>query len=560
MTGASMCYKRFLYVTILCAGVNSVHGLQKVRDLCTAAEDHLLNAFVFEARNEKEEHARARSRAVIGNVAGTLAAAGLLGHALWLRHKTKRPLIASGQLSFQHGLVAFGALGSLAFGQYYGRHVRQADRKKREEEDKKNKAELDAQRAAKKKAHDDAEAAREAKRLQDEKKKAQDDAEAERKRKEGVRECDICGVEHERSAFYTLQGWQGEQGCGHTFCKDTLNGILARVLKEKSSATLRCPDSSCKLRLVFCDVEKFATRNDAERLNAILFQENLHQGEEKERKSGVEKEVVIDCTRTNCPSVYVIIQRGDESAVVPCPVPECRRSHCSKCRKHHELRNNERVISCEEAEKRIKQKEGGGTGATGEEKKKQEEESAKWIAENTKQCPQCKTSINKNEGCNHMTCSRGNCRHEFCWICMGPWSTHGRNFYNCPFTKVCPHAGCGHTIRRTVLGTSDQERTALAKETCSKCQQDFCWECREPWPHSAHSHCEFRPPLPVEEVPAGQELTEAQCRAQFGLTLRQVQHMAIGLRTNDFRGDEARHWNGLSQAQQALVHKHFRTR
>eukprot|EP01034_Spumella_vulgaris_P024380 gene24380-30721_t len=49
-------------------------------------------------------------------------------------------------------------------------------------------------------------------------------------------------------------------------------------------------------------------------------------------------------------------------------------------------------------------------------------ESAKWIFANTKKCPKCNTRIEKNQGCNHMTCRQ--CKHEFCWICMGNWAKH----------------------------------------------------------------------------------------------------------------------------------------
>lgn len=28
-----------------------------------------------------------------------------------------------------------------------------------------------------------------------------------------------------------------------------------------------------------------------------------------------------------------------------------------------------------------------------------------------------------------MTCKK--CKHEFCWVCMGPWSEHGTAWYSC---------------------------------------------------------------------------------------------------------------------------------
>lgn len=54
---------------------------------------------------------------------------------------------------------------------------------------------------------------------------------------------------------------------------------------------------------------------------------------------------------------------------------------------------------------------------------------ANWISANTKECPNCASTIEKNGGCNHMSCRK--CRHEWCWICAGPWSQHGNSWYNC---------------------------------------------------------------------------------------------------------------------------------
>lgn len=54
-------------------------------------------------------------------------------------------------------------------------------------------------------------------------------------------------------------------------------------------------------------------------------------------------------------------------------------------------------------------------------------ESANWILVNTKRCPKCEKRIDKNGGCNHMSCP---CGHQFCWICMKNWKGHkGCNAY-----------------------------------------------------------------------------------------------------------------------------------
>lgn len=47
---------------------------------------------------------------------------------------------------------------------------------------------------------------------------------------------------------------------------------------------------------------------------------------------------------------------------------------------------------------------------------KQEKQTEEWIQSHTKACPKCHSRIEKNKGCNHMTCL--NCKHEFCWYCF----------------------------------------------------------------------------------------------------------------------------------------------
>jgi len=49
-------------------------------------------------------------------------------------------------------------------------------------------------------------------------------------------------------------------------------------------------------------------------------------------------------------------------------------------------------------------------------------DSKDFMENETKQCPFCLAWIEKNGGCNHMTCNH--CRGEFCWLCFGDWKTH----------------------------------------------------------------------------------------------------------------------------------------
>ncbi|KAJ6219414.1 hypothetical protein RDWZM_005226 [Blomia tropicalis] len=58
-------------------------------------------------------------------------------------------------------------------------------------------------------------------------------------------------------------------------------------------------------------------------------------------------------------------------------------------------------------------------------------ETSNWIAANTKECPKCQVTIEKDGGCNHMICKNQSCRADFCWVCLGPWEPHGSSWYSC---------------------------------------------------------------------------------------------------------------------------------
>ncbi|KAF8108678.1 hypothetical protein N665_0104s0005 [Sinapis alba] len=57
-------------------------------------------------------------------------------------------------------------------------------------------------------------------------------------------------------------------------------------------------------------------------------------------------------------------------------------------------------------------------------KNNDESENTTWILANTKPCPNCKRQIEKNQGCDHMTCSEP-CNFEFCWMCLRAYPCPG---------------------------------------------------------------------------------------------------------------------------------------
>lgn len=112
--------------------------------------------------------------------------------------------------------------------------------------------------------------------------------------------------------------------------------------------------------------------------------------------------------------------------------------------------------SCDDWRRWIARIQAVVSSVEGSDKDGNEIANALWVAANTKRCPKCELPIEKNEGCNHMSCRT--CRHEFCWVCMKAWSLHSQDtggYFQC--NKFVSSSEGGGEDGTTAAAKSDGE-------------------------------------------------------------------------------------------------------
>lgn len=185
--------------------------------------------------------------------------------------------------------------------------------------------------------------------------------------------------------------------CGHRFCVE----CWAPYLKYKVLEGSTCIFTTCPMK----DCREIVPQN--------VFKNTLDVGVfGKYQKFLIESYVDINRNIKWCPNPQTcgkaILGTG-AADIVKC---DCGTSFCFKCGEEAHF-----PVSCRQRNDWLERCESQGGNA-------------QWILENTKKCPKCMTRIEKNQGCNKVSCKQ--CGYNFCWICQGPWSEHGSgNYYGC---------------------------------------------------------------------------------------------------------------------------------
>lgn len=208
----------------------------------------------------------------------------------------------------------------------------------------------------------------------------------------GMEECHVCCLSLPPKMMFGL-------GCGHRFCTNCWREyITTRIIEEGAAQSVMCAGHNCKVVM-----------EDQEVLDL------LHDSKVKQKYQYRICQSFVECNRQlkwcpypDCKYVVKAVYPGAKKVVC-----KCRHVFCFNCGASWHA-----PVKCSLLKLWTK-------------KCDDDSETSNWISANTKECPKCKVTIEKDGGCNHMVCKNISCKSEFCWVCLGPWEPHGSSWYSC---------------------------------------------------------------------------------------------------------------------------------
>jgi len=169
----------------------------------------------------------------------------------------------------------------------------------------------------------------------------------------------------------------------HFFCKPCLSSYCTLTLESGPIQSITCAIPDCKALFATHDIKSILSDYDILRIE--------HREDSRDRRVAMAAKAMLHC---ECGVVAIVTEEDMGDGRIACPGSGCGRRFCAKC----------------------------GNEDHGKESCPPPAETVQWLDKHSKQCPNCSNRIEKNGGCDHMTCRPpGGCGHDFWWTCGCPF-------------------------------------------------------------------------------------------------------------------------------------------
>ncbi|KAI1501021.1 hypothetical protein F5X99DRAFT_428988 [Biscogniauxia marginata] len=188
-----------------------------------------------------------------------------------------------------------------------------------------------------------------------------------------TQDCSVCWTEAENPV---------RTSCNHVYCLDCFENLCMSATRQDSAVHIRCAGDSgnCAVILGLPELQ--------EHLSSTAFDELLEQSFASYVR--LHPHLLKYCPSADCDSVYRVSAEAKMHTCARCLIPVCTACHAQhgsmSCADYKDV-----STGGYEAFERLKKEIG------------------------IKDCPKCKTPLEKTEGCNHMVCR---CGAHICWICL----------------------------------------------------------------------------------------------------------------------------------------------
>ncbi|KAG9674625.1 hypothetical protein KCU95_g11718, partial [Aureobasidium melanogenum] len=195
------------------------------------------------------------------------------------------------------------------------------------------------------------------------------------------RTCFVCEIEKRINHFPNHKQVSSHEH-DHNVCEPCYRSHLENEIDSKSWNEVACPE--CSITLTYKEVKTMTTARNFAKYEQACIRATLAADPDFRY-----------CLSTTCKSGQ-LHPGGTDEPIFRCE--HCGHKHCIVCEA-----NWHQDQTCEDFQ------------ALRQRLHAENERSQQEVKKLSKPCPGCSVPIQKDRGCDHMTCSR--CHHQFCWLC-----------------------------------------------------------------------------------------------------------------------------------------------